>query len=248
MSVSVFLWPVSASFTLKCVCVCVSFRKRFSFSFVAVFFLFLFLFSFSFSFIFFLFSFSWLTRGPYKNPNGYDDDENDSDDDNTISSSFFFFLNFVLIFFNVILPQIVGESSDAMAGIQSTFRKSLDNFLNFFTGFKYALATMPPPPPPLMLVLLLPLVLNILWSNLFGGFFDFDWIISVLDRTIACFDLLPPLRLPPLLIALMLYAVSGDSDVERFSAGNLYWIGNVWSHGMMRCDGGVQKRVHYIHG
>lgn len=117
-----------------------------------------------------------MKRELYKNSYGYEDDENDNDDDNTISSSFFFFLNFVLIFFNVILPQIVGESSDAMLGIQSTFRKSLDNFLNFFTGFKYALATVPPPllPMAVVVLLLLPLVLNLLWSNLFGGFFDFN--------------------------------------------------------------------------
>lgn len=135
------------------VCVCVSYRKPFGFSFVAAF-----------------SSFAELpSAGVYKNSNGYEDDENDNDDDNTMSSSFFFFLNFDLIFFNVILPQIVGESSDAMPGMQSTFRKSLDNFLNFFTGFKYALAALPP-----MLALLLPLVLNLLWSNLFGGFFDFD--------------------------------------------------------------------------
>lgn len=134
MSVSVFLWPqrrVSASVLFSLACVCVSFRKRFSLSFVAGFFLF-----------FFFFSFSGLTRGRCKNSIGYEDDENDNDDDNTMSSSFFFFLNFVLIFFNVILPQIAGESSDAMPG--KSLRKSLDNFLNFFTGFRYALATLPP--------------------------------------------------------------------------------------------------------
>lgn len=92
--------------------------------------------------------------------------------DDTISSSFFFFLNFVLIFFNVILPQI-GESCGPKAVFvvtQSTLLKSV-NFLNFFTGFKHALATIP-------------LVLNLL-SDLFDAFFDFVWIISVLARTIA---------------------------------------------------------------
>lgn len=128
-----------------------------------------------------------------------------------------------------------------MLGIQSTFPKSLDNFLNFFTGFKYALATMAAPPVPLpmqLLLLLLPLVLNLLWSNLFGGFFVFDWIISVLDRTIACFDLLLLLRWLPLRMALMVYAVSGDSDVERFNAGKLYWI---WKHGAEGCDAGDER-------
>lgn len=73
------------------------------------------------------------------------------------------------------MPQI-GEScgpSDGFVVTQSTLLKSV-NFLNFLTGFKHALATIPP-------------VLNLL-SDLFGAFFDFDWIISVLARTIA-FDL-----------------------------------------------------------
>lgn len=70
------------------------------------------------------------------------------------------------------MPQI-GESCGPSIGLlvaQSTLLK-LVNFLNFFTGFKHALATMPP-------------VLNLL-DDLFGAFFDFDWIISVLARTIA---------------------------------------------------------------
>lgn len=81
--------------------------------------------------------------------------------DDKSSSSFFFFLNFVLIFFSVIFPQI-GESVGPKLGLlfvtQSTFAKS-DSFFNFFTGFKHAaVATIPP-------------VLNLL-CDLFGVFFD----------------------------------------------------------------------------
>lgn len=83
---------------------------------------------------------------------------------------------------------------------QSTFAKS-DNFFSFFTGFKHAA------------VATIPLVLNLL-CDLFAVFFDFvdDCIISVLERTIA-FVLT--------LLVLGVKVLSGDSDVERLSAGNL---------------------------
>lgn len=107
-------------------------------------------------------------------------------------------MNLVLIFFSVIFPHIgesVGPSPDLFVTL-STLPKSV-NFLNFFTGFKHALATMLP-------------VLNLL-SDLFGTFFDFDWIISVLERTIAF-----------VLTTVLCVEASGDSDVERFSVGNLF--------------------------
>lgn len=117
--------------------------------------------------------------------------------DDSVSSSFFFFLNLLLIFFNVIFPHI-GESFSPSIGLfvtQSNFVKSGD-FLNFFTGLRQAVATIP-------------LVLNLL-CNLYGVFFNFVCMISVFERTIA-FGLL----------VLCVKALSGDSDVERFSAGNL---------------------------
>lgn len=102
----------------------------------------------------------------------------------------------------MILPHIgesYGLSNVVLFVTQSSFVKSGD-FLNFFTGFRQAVATIP-------------LVLNLL-CDLCGAFFiDFVWIISVFERTID-FGF-------ALIAVVCVKALSGDSDVERFSAGNL---------------------------
>lgn len=117
-------------------------------------------------------------------------------DDNI--TSFFFFLNFVLSFFNVIFPHngVSFALSIVLLFVSQLALAKSESCLIFLTGFKQAFATMLP-------------VLNFVWAFV-EAFFDLLCIISVFERS-SDFDL----------FALIANIVSGDSDVERFSAGNL---------------------------